>query len=111
FSKGEFISKPVLEKIKAEGVKRKLVGMMLPGRTVARHGYTILSDGETVGTVTSGTFSPSLEKGIAMGYVTAAHAAAGSTVAVDIRGTVTEAKIVAFPFLSKASPHEGGHLS
>jgi aminomethyltransferase len=101
FSKGDFISKAALEKVKAEGLKRKLVGMMLPGKAVARHGYTIHINGDKVGAVTSGTFSPSLERGIAMGYVTAEHAAAGSSVDIDIRGTLTEAEIVAFPFLHK----------
>ncbi len=100
-SKGEFISKPVLEKVKAEGVKRKLVGMALPGKTVARHGYAVQANGNKVGAVTSGTFSPSLEQGIAMGYVAAEHAVTGNTVAIDIRGSLTEAKIVAFPFLHK----------
>lgn len=109
FSKGDFIGKPVLEKIKAEGVTRKLVGMVLPGKTVARHGYTIHAcsaasgiSGEKIGTVTSGTFSPSLEKGIAMGYVSAEQAVVGNSVCIDIRGTLTEAKIVAFPFLQSA---------
>ncbi len=98
-SKGDFVSKTALEKVKAEGIKRKLVGMMLHGKAVARHGYTVHVNGDKVGTVTSGTFSPSLERGIAMGYVAAEHAAAGSSVGIDIRGTLTEAEIVAFPFL------------
>lgn len=100
-NKGDFIGKPVLDKVKAEGVKRKLVGMVLTGKAVPRHGYTILVNGANDGVVTSGTFAPSLEKGIAMGYVAAEHAAVGSIVHIDIRGKQMDATIVALPFLKK----------
>ncbi len=100
-NKGDFIAKPVLDKVKAEGVKRKLVGMVLTDKAVPRHGYTILVNGANDGVVTSGTFAPSLEKGIAMGYVAAEHAAVGSIVHIDIRGKQMDATIVALPFLKK----------
>jgi aminomethyltransferase len=100
-NKGGFIGKNVLEKVKSEGVKRKLVGMILEERAIPRHGYAIAADGNIVGSVTSGTFSPSLEKGIALGYVSTPHAAVGSRVAVDIRGRSMDAVVTSVPFLKK----------
>ncbi|NUN68927.1 MAG: glycine cleavage system aminomethyltransferase GcvT [Bacteroidetes bacterium] len=100
-AKGDFIGKPVLERCKADGPKRKLVGMMLQEKAVPRHGYPLLVNGKPTGVVTSGTFSPSLEKGIAMGYVGAAHAAPGTTVQIDVRGKSVDATVVALPFLKK----------
>lgn len=100
-NKGDFIGKPAIEKAKAEGLKRKLVGLMLTDKAVPRHGYSILANGSTIGTVTSGTFSPSLEKGIAMGYVEISHSNAGSPVQIDIRGKMINASVVTVPFLKK----------
>ncbi|MFA5833994.1 MAG: glycine cleavage system aminomethyltransferase GcvT [Bacteroidota bacterium] len=100
-AKGDFIAKPVLEKAKSEGPKKKLVGMMLQEKAVPRHGYPLLVNGANVGVVTSGTFSPSLEKGIAMGYVNAPFAETGSKIQIDVRGKFIDATIVALPFLKK----------
>lgn len=100
-NKGDFIAKPILEKTKIEGPKRKLVGMMLNEKAVPRHGYPLLVNGTNVGVVTSGTFSPSLEKGIAMGYVNVPYTEVGTTIQIDVRGKMADAKIVALPFLKK----------
>ncbi len=100
-AKGDFIGKTVIERCKADGAKRKLVGMMLKEKAVPRHGYPLLVNGENVGVVTSGTFSPSLEKGIAMGYVARQHAEIGTTLQIDVRGKALDATIVALPFLKK----------
>ena len=100
-NKGDFIAKPILEKTKSEGPKRKLVGMMLNDKAVPRHGYPLLVNGTNVGVVTSGTFSPSLEKGIAMGYVNVPYTEVGSTIHIDVRGRMIEATVVALPFLKK----------
>jgi aminomethyltransferase len=100
-SKPEFIGKAALEAVKKNGLQRKLVGMVLPEKTVARHGYSIRANGATIGVVTSGTFSPSLEKGIAMGYVAQEFAKPGTTIAVDVRGTDKAATVVSIPFLQK----------
>jgi aminomethyltransferase len=99
--KGDFVGRPVLEKVKADGVKRKLVGIDIEEKAIARHGYAIHSNGTLVGSVTSGTFSPTLERGIAMGYVDAAHCADGSPVRIDVRGKEVKGKITALPFLKK----------
>ncbi len=101
FKKGDFIGRPVLEKVKADGLKRKLVGVEIEEKAIARHGYAIHSNGTNVGSVTSGTFSPSLEKGIAMGYVNVAYSSVGSPVHIDVRGKSVQGKITALPFLKK----------
>jgi aminomethyltransferase len=100
-NKGEFVAKTILEKTKAEGPKRKLIGMMLYDKAIPRHGYPLVVNGTNVGVVTSGTFSPSLEKGIAMGYVNVPHTEVGSKVAIDVRGKMIDATVVALPFLKK----------
>lgn len=101
--KGDFVGKPVLDKVKADGLKRKLVGIEIEEKAIARHGYAIRSNGTQVGSVTSGTFSPSLERAIAMGYVDAAHCADGSPVHIDVRGKEVKGKITSLPFLKKQS--------
>lgn len=99
--KGEFIGRFALLQAKGAGLKRKLVGFTVEERAFPRHGYEIYSNGSKIGHVTSGTFSPSLEKGIGMGYVDLQHAAAGSTVAVVVRSKEVSAKVVKLPFLQR----------
>ncbi len=98
---GGFIGKEALEKQKAEGVKRKLVGFELTGAGVPRHGYAIHKDGQPVGEVTSGTVGPTVKKPIGIGYVPTELAAEGSTFDVDIRGRAVPAVVVKTPFLKK----------
>ncbi len=74
------------------------VGLELAGPRIAREGYTIAKDGHAVGQVTSGTFSPTLERPIAMGYVPGELATPGTTLTVDIRGHQEEARVVELPF-------------
>ncbi len=100
-NKVDFIAKPILEKIKADGLKRKLVGFVFTEKAVPRHGYNIITNGAVSGVVTSGTFSPSLEKGIAMGYVPISYSTVGTKVNVDVRGKLMEATIVPLPFLKR----------
>jgi aminomethyltransferase len=98
-SKKEFNGRNPMLKAREEGLKRRLVGFTLPDRTLARHGYEIISNDNVVGQVTSGTFSPSLKKGIGMGYVSAELANAGNVVSVRVRGKEIPATIVVLPFL------------
>ena len=97
-AKGDFIGKPAIERVRAEGAKRKLVGLEMADRSVARHGYPVLSGGRRVGEVTSGTFGPSVEKSIAMAYVETPLAAIGTAVDVEIRGQARPAHVVKTPF-------------
>lgn len=98
-AKGDFVGRPVLEKEKAGGVPRRLVGLSLPEKNIARHGYPIVDAGKDVGVVTSGTYSPTLQRSIAMGYVPAAKSVAGSLVSVMIRGREVPATVTTLPFV------------
>ena len=93
-----FIGREVLERQSAEGVTRKLVGLKLQGRAIARHGYPVLRDGQSVGVITSGTWSPSLGEAIALAYVPSDAAKLGTELAVEIRGKAAPATVVKRPF-------------
>ena len=99
----DFIGKEVIAKQKAEKPKRRLVCLELEGKAFPRRGYDICDGGEVVGKVTSGTFSPSLKKPIALGYVPLAKAKIGSTVQVAIRDTMYPAVVVKPPFYKNAT--------
>jgi aminomethyltransferase len=76
----------------------RLVGLELEGKRPAREGHAILADGQRIGQVTSGTFSPTFQKPIAMGYVAPAYTKSGTKLQVDIRGQVAGATVVRLPF-------------
>jgi aminomethyltransferase len=97
-AKGDFIGKAAIERVRADGPRRKLVGLEMADRSVARHGYAVTSAGTRIGEVTSGTFGPSVEKSIALAYVDTPHAAIGTEVAVEIRGQGRPARVVKTPF-------------
>ena len=94
----DFIGRDVLERQSAEGVSRRLVGLKLQGRAIARHGYPVLRDGQVVGEVTSGTWSPSLGEAIALAYVPVDATRLGTELAVEIRGKAEPAVVVKRPF-------------
>ncbi|NJR37893.1 MAG: glycine cleavage system aminomethyltransferase GcvT [Leptolyngbyaceae cyanobacterium CSU_1_4] len=96
--KGDFIGRSRLEAQKQSGVSRRLVGLRLEGRNIARHGYPIFYDGEPVGTVTSGTLSPTLGYPIALGYVRSDLSKLNQSVEVEIRGKTYPAIVVKRPF-------------
>jgi aminomethyltransferase len=91
-----FIGRQALEEIRARGPQRKLVGLLLEGRGVLRSHQKVLVADAGEGEITSGTFSPTLERSIALARV---PAAAGSSVQVDIRGKLQEARVVRPPFV------------
>jgi aminomethyltransferase len=100
--KKDFIGAAALREIEKNGPKRKLVGLELEGRRIARQGTPIVVDGNVVGTATSGTFGPTVQKSIAMAYVDAAHSAEGTQVSADLKGTLNPAKVVKLPFYKRA---------
>lgn len=100
-AKGDFIGHDALARIKAEGPRRKLVGIELLERGVARGSYGIYENERHIGALTSGAPSPTLNKNIGMGYVERALAVPGKIVQVDIRGRRTAAQIVALPFYKR----------
>ena len=104
--KKDFIGADVLRRIKSEGLKRQVAGFELEGKRIARQGAAILSVGQAsslsdrqIGTITSGTQSPTLNcKNIAMGLLRSDLATPGTKVEIDIRGTTTPATVVPLPF-------------
>jgi len=98
-----FIGSDVLKKVEAEKPARRLVCLEMQDRSIARPHYPILAQGQPVGMVTSGTLSPSLNKGIALGYVKRQFAKAGTEVQIDIRGRNAAALIVKPPFYKLGS--------
>jgi len=101
--KGYFIGRSVLEKQKEAGVKRRLVGLEMSGRYIARHGYRVMFGQEAVGEITSGTLSPTVGKAIALAYVPKSLSKAGQALEVEIRGKTYPATVVKKPFYR--SPH------
>ena len=101
FAEGkDFIDRAAMERLKAEGVGRKLVGLKMVERGIPRHGYAIAApDGTEIGHVTSGTMSPCLKVGVALGYVEAAYAQPGTEIAVVIREKPVKAEVVKIPFV------------
>ena len=97
-TKGDFIGRDVLERQKAAGVSRRLVGLNMQGRYIARHDYPIAIDGQPAGMVTSGTMSPTLGQAIALAYVPTEFAKIGQVVEVEIRGKLHPATVVKKPF-------------
>lgn len=97
-AKGDFPGRAILEQQKKNGAPRKLVGFEVTGRGIARHGYPVYVGGQAVGTVTSGTFAPFLQKSIGLCYLPATGAATRTEFQVDIRGRRVEARVVPTPF-------------
>jgi len=97
-AKGPFIGRDAIEKVRAAGVTRRLVGLEMVERAVARHGDPVVHDVAPIGVVTSGSYGPSVDRYIAMAYVAAAQTDVGTEVGVEIRGQVKPARVVKTPF-------------
>ncbi len=96
----DFTAKEILERQKAEGVTRKLVGFEMIDKGIPRHGYEIADEnGNKTGVVTSGTQSPTLGKAIGLGYVSKDHSSADSKIYIKVRERNLEAKVVKLPFV------------
>ena len=95
--KDSFIGKEALVKQKAEGIKRKRAGLVMLEKSIARQGNEVYKDNQKIGTVTSGTFSPILKKGVAVAYVSVENAVEGNAVAIKIRDKLAQAQIAKFP--------------
>lgn len=100
-NKENFIGQNSLKKIKEEGTTRKLVAMISDEKTFPRHGYDITVDRNKVGTITSGTVSPSLEKPIALGYANKEYIPEGTKINFLVRGKEVPARVVKPPFIKK----------
>jgi aminomethyltransferase len=98
----DFIGRQRLQEVKERGTSRLRVGVVTQKRVIPRHGFRILHDGEDVGEVTSGSFSPTLNTGIAMGYVQKRVAEEGTILDVQVRERLERAKLVKPPFYDTA---------
>jgi aminomethyltransferase len=96
--KGDFIGRDALLRRKQDAALRQRVGLTLEGKRIAREGAAVLHEGREVGRVTSGTFTPTLQKAVAMAYVDPACKAVGTVCAVDVRGKPEPARVVELPF-------------
>ena len=101
--KGDFIGRSVLEEQKKAGLPRRLVALEMQGRQIARHGYAVQQQGEAVGEITSGSWSPTLERAIALAYVPKKLSKSGQELDVVIRGKTHPGVVVKKPFYR--SPH------
>ncbi|MEO0432349.1 MAG: glycine cleavage system aminomethyltransferase GcvT [Cyanobacteria bacterium J06656_5] len=99
----DFMGRDVLAKQKADGVSRRLVGLQLDGRNIARHDYPIIQDDKSIGIVTSGTLSPTLGYPVALAYVPTELAKIGTVVTVQIRQKTVPATVVKRPFYKAAA--------
>jgi len=96
--KGEFIGREALEQQRKQGLTERLIGLEVTGRGIPRAGYSLLKDGEPVGRVTSGTFSPSLKQGIGLGYCRTVFTAPGQELELVVRSTRCPCRVVRLPF-------------
>ena len=106
FDKGPFRGREALEAERARGVTRRLRGLVLRDRQVPRAGCAVSAEGRPVGMVTSGNFSPTLGRGIALAFLVP-DVGPGATVTVDIRGRVASAEVVTPPFVRSAAGARG----
>ncbi len=97
--KGDFIGADALRKVKEDGLKRRLVAFVLQAPGFPRKGYKIFKDGEELGSVTSGTVSPILEKGIGLGYVKKGFTKIGTEIEIEVRNKMVKAEIIKPPFV------------
>ena len=97
-TKADFIGKKALDKQKAEGAKLLRVGLRATAQGIPRPGCEILKDANIIGKLTSGTFSPTMNRGISMGYIPREYATEGQTLGIMIRGRRLDSVITKFPF-------------
>ncbi|MDQ7006222.1 MAG: glycine cleavage system aminomethyltransferase GcvT [Acidobacteriota bacterium] len=102
WDKPRFIGRQALLAQRERGVTRRRAGLEIVGRGIARKGHAIVHDGEKVGEISSGTWSPTLEKAIAMAYLPVGLAVPGTDILVEVRGRQLPARVVEMPFYRRA---------
>ena len=103
FGKENFIGKEALANIKKEGLSRKLMYILMIDQAIPRYGYSIKSGEDVIGAITSGSYAPTLKKGIALGYIDIEQAQIGRDIYIEIRNKPYRAKIVKWPFYRKGT--------
>jgi aminomethyltransferase len=99
----DFVGRAALEKVTADGPRKRLVGLTMEGRGIARHGYPVHAGERRTGVVTSGTQSPTLGMPIAMAYVAPADGEVGNALEVEIRDARVPARVVPLPFYRRST--------
>ena len=107
-AKGEFVGAPALRRQKSEGVTRRLVGFTLQDRAIARHGHPIREHGAPIGRVTSGSYGPTVENSIGLGFVPLAYAEPERRLEVEIRGRGAPAVVTKLPFYKRQAAGRPG---
>ncbi|HXG25943.1 MAG TPA: glycine cleavage system aminomethyltransferase GcvT [Candidatus Binatia bacterium] len=100
---GDFVGREALAKVAKDGPAKRLVGLRITGRGIARHGYRVLAGDRVTGVVTSGTQSPTLGVPIAMAYVAPGDAEPGTILAVEVREQPISAEVVPLPFYKRTT--------
>ena len=98
----EFAGVAALRALKLSGIKKKLVGLEMTGRGIARHGYKVFQGDKEIGIVTSGTFAPTLNKAVGLAFVDINYSAPDTELSVAIRDTQSPAKVVKIPFYKRS---------
>lgn len=98
----EFAGAAALRALKLSGVRKKLVGLEMTGRGIARHGYKVLQGDKEIGIVTSGTFAPTLNKAVGLAFVDINSSAPDTEISVAIRDSLSPAKVVKIPFYKRS---------
>ncbi len=96
-----FIGREALQHQQASGIGKKLVGFEMMDKGIARHGYRVLKEGQDVGVVTSGTFTPTLNRAIGLAFVPPGMKEPGTEIDIDIRNRPTRARVVKMPFYKR----------
>ncbi|MGF1465835.1 MAG: glycine cleavage system aminomethyltransferase GcvT [Sandaracinaceae bacterium] len=102
--RGDFVGRDALARIAERGPQRRLVGIAMRARGIARHGYPILDGGRPIGQVTSGSPGPTVGENIALGYVPTALSSVGTPLTVEVRNKGVPAEVVATPFYRRPQP-------
>jgi aminomethyltransferase len=100
---GDFVARAALERDAREPLTKRLVGLRVTGRGIARHGHRVLAGDRATGVVTSGTQSPTLGRPIAMAYVAPGDGEPGTMLDVEIRDQRVAAEVVPLPFYKRAT--------
>lgn len=104
---GDFVGREALARVARDGISKRLVGLAITGRGIARHGHPVLRDGRRTGVITSGTHSPTLGRAIAMAYVAPGDGEPGTILDVEIRDQRVSAEVVPMPFYRRNPRTDG----
>lgn len=99
--KPSFRGKDPLVRAKHASLQKRLVGLEVTGRGIPRHGYPVLHESGVIGTITSGSYAPTLDKNLGLAYVTPEFSEPGTEILVDIRGRKVAARVVSIPFYKR----------